>query len=923
MKRLIVLLTFIPLLSFGQFSAIDYSNVVEKTLIVKVKEAYRQQCTMDVLNIPSFLKMSEDLRVHKVMKMFPKIQKPEFKVNSFNEPLVDLSLIYQIEYQSDVSLQLAVVLLNKLNIFEYVDAKHFYKPLYTTNDPNRGSQYYLNNIMAYDAWDISKGDSNIVIAIIDTGNDFNHNDLKNKVAYNYLDVIDGIDNDNDGYLDNFMGWDFGTNDNNPQITSGNHGVFVAGLAAAQTDNGFGISGVGFNTKYLPIKIANSDEVLVNGYEAIIYAAEHGADVINLSWGGKLMFGSAFEQDVVNYATFNRGVLVVAACGNDNTNLPFYPASYKNVLSVSMTDVNDVKVSTSSFGYYVDIAAPGGNVYSTIQGNSYTSSSGTSFASPITAACAAIVKSYFPTLSPLQIAERLRVTSDIIDTTASNLPYFNQLGLGRVNLYNALSAPEIPSVRLMDLTFVGKNPDEVVAGDTLYFNAEFKNFLAPTQNLIIKLKSLSNYITILDSIHLYGSVGTMVTVANPTVYRLVVANNTPVDEMIDLKFEFLDDNYFAYDYQQFAINQSYITVDTNRITTSFTKNGRIGFADNLFKQGEGFRLDDESYMFYVGGLLIGTGTNNVSDNVYGQNGYDNDFSNIDLPIKVQSSLVADFEAYTSFNDEGAGLNKIFVEVKNRVLAWNSLGKDKFVVQEYTIINTGTTLIQNLHAGLFIDWDIKESAYNRAKFDVSSKMLYAWSPLGGKYGGISALSDYPINRYAFDMNGTNLSLKLSDGFTSVEKYTAMSLNRDSAGFTGNGNDVATLLSYGALDILPGDSVKIVFTLIAGDHPLDLKESAQNAYDAYYNVDGIQENRKNNSNLVLWPNPTTERLNVKIPIDLFLPDYSVKVYDAMGKEQFVDVVKSANNIEISLKNLNSGLYFVVVKTLEGIYKSSFIKK
>ncbi len=922
MKRFIIVLILIPLYSLAQNSIIDFNNSVDKTLIIKVKNEYRGQCENNRFTQADFIKSSQVLEITKISKLFPRIEKPEEKLNLFGEPLVDLTLVYQIEYQNDISLQQAVILLNKLNLFEYVDVKHFYKPLYITNDPNRASQYYLTKIRAYDAWDISKGDSTIVIAIIDTGNDFNHNDLKKKVAYNKADPIDGIDNDNDGYLDNYMGWDFGTNDNNPQITSGNHGVFVAGLAAAHTDNAIGISGVGFNTRYLPIKIADQNEFLVNGYEAIIYVAEHGANIINLSWGGTLSSGSSFEQDVVNYATFNRSCLIVAACGNDGNTNPFYPASYKNVLSVSMTDVNDTKVASSSYGYYVDIAAPGGNVYSTIQGNSYASSSGTSFASPITAACAAIVKSYFPALSPLQIAERLRVTSDIIDTTISNISFYHLFGTGRVNLYRALTDNEIPSIRLMDVNFVGKTPDQIIAGDTIIFNANFKNFLAPTQNLIIKLKSLSPYLTVLDSIHAYGSVGTMVSFSNPTTYRIIVSQNIPYDEILDLKFEFMDESYFGYDYQQFTVNQTYIKVDENRITTTFTGNSRIGFANNLFNQGEGFRFDDGSQLFYVGGLMIGTGTNNVSDNTYSQNGYDNDFTNTVLPYKVQNSLSADFEAYTEFNDNGAGLNKLNVLVKNRLLAWNTPQTEKFIIQEFTIINSGITPLISLYSGLFIDWDIDESTYNRSKYDSYQKMLYCWSPLGGKYGAISTLSDYPFNRYAFDMDGVNLSLKISDGFTTVEKYTAMSLNRDSAGFSGGGNDVANLLSYGPFSISPGDSIIVAFTVMAGDNPIDLKQSAQSAYDKYYNVSSVLQNERVETNLKIYPNPANDIVFIAFNPAISEKFSNIKVLDVMGKVQPIHYTSYSNQIEISLKNLNSGFYVIVVETPSGVYKSSFIK-
>ncbi|GAI36367.1 unnamed protein product, partial [marine sediment metagenome] len=123
--------------------------------------------------------------------------------------------------------------------------------LYTPDDPLNIYQYYLDTIKAYDAWEICKGDSNIVIGITDTGVDIDHEDLQGNIYYNYNDPINGIDDDNDGFIDNFRGWDLGENDNNPQWEINDHGVVVTGIAGARTDNGIGISGVGFKSRFLP------------------------------------------------------------------------------------------------------------------------------------------------------------------------------------------------------------------------------------------------------------------------------------------------------------------------------------------------------------------------------------------------------------------------------------------------------------------------------------------------------------------------------------------------------------------------------------------------------------------------------------------------------------------------------------------------
>ena len=212
-----------------------------------------------------------------------------------------------------------------------------HRTFFSPNDPDIGSQYYINLIEANEAWDVTHGNSSIVIGIVDTGGDLDHPDLQNNIFIDPADPTDGIDNDGDGYIDNNRGWDFsgadasliGTpgfqGDNNPSVFSGNkfgHGTMVAGCASATTNDGVGISGVGFNTKLLFTKHYadnqpdNSTSYSSNLYEGLLYAALHGAKIINCSWGNTNASGIA--QDIINYVTLELGCLVVAAAGNSNT-----------------------------------------------------------------------------------------------------------------------------------------------------------------------------------------------------------------------------------------------------------------------------------------------------------------------------------------------------------------------------------------------------------------------------------------------------------------------------------------------------------------------------------------------------------------------------------------------------------------------------
>ena len=167
-----------------------------------------------------------------------------------------------------------------------------------------------------------------MIGIIDTGTDPDHPDLAANLKHNYADPINGLDDDGDGYVDNFNGWDLGESDNDATVNANTHGSHVSGCAAAVTDNGVGVASPGFNCKFLPVKISNAGGTLTMGYEGIVYAADHGCNVINCSWGGG--GGGALGQNAIDYATINKDALVVCAAGNNSSNQTFYPAAYNYV-----------------------------------------------------------------------------------------------------------------------------------------------------------------------------------------------------------------------------------------------------------------------------------------------------------------------------------------------------------------------------------------------------------------------------------------------------------------------------------------------------------------------------------------------------------------------------------------------------------------
>jgi len=278
-------------------------------------------------------------------------------------------------------LEKVLAALAKNNAVEYVEKDYLLEPAVIPNDPNFSNQWHLQTINAEDAWDISQGSSSIPIAILDTGVDPNHPDLQNKLT---------------------MGYNFYDNNGDWSDVCG-HGTRVAGAAAAITNNGIGVSGVAWNNPIIPIRI--SDTNCFGYYSAMVigitYAADNGARVANISFQ---IFNGAALSDAAQYMN-DHGGWVVAAAGNTGAFENYLENPY--IISVSATGSNDSITSWSSYGPYVDFAAPGSSILTTKSGGSYGFSSGTSFSSPIVAGVVALVLSNNPSMTSAQAYDALK------------------------------------------------------------------------------------------------------------------------------------------------------------------------------------------------------------------------------------------------------------------------------------------------------------------------------------------------------------------------------------------------------------------------------------------------------------------------------------------------------------------------------------
>jgi type VII secretion-associated serine protease mycosin len=288
----------------------------------------------------------------------------------------------------------------------------------TVNDPQAVNQYSLDHMRVRDAWAYTKGGNN-VIAVLDTGVQANHPDLAGRVlpGYNFVSSTTNASDDN------------------------GHGTWVAGIIAANTNNGRGVAGISWSDKILPVKIMNSNGTgsTASLNSGIVWAANNGAHIINMSVGGFPY--SSVVNDAVNYA-WNKGVVLVGAAGNNNRREDFYPASYPNVVSVSATQMNGEFSHWSSYGPKVDVSAPGSSIFTTnctVSPCVYATSgetipiSGTSFATPNVAGVLALIKARYPSLTPSQLVARLYDTVDDLGYPGRDERY----GRGRVNALRAM------------------------------------------------------------------------------------------------------------------------------------------------------------------------------------------------------------------------------------------------------------------------------------------------------------------------------------------------------------------------------------------------------------------------------------------------------------------------------------------------------
>lgn len=560
MKKLItIIFIFINILSFAQ-------EIVPNTAFVKLKPEYSHYFQQNNrIQNTSF----STIGLNKVTSFAPKKD-----INKRQKP-TKIDRIYKLEFDYNVSQ--ALELLKQEDIFEVVEPSPVFEVLYTPND-TLTSNNKLNQINIHDfytAWDIEKGDTNVTIGIIDTGHNFEHKDLQSNLKYNPFDQIDGINNDGDMYfdstlIDNYRGWDMADWDNDP-TGKHEHGTNVAGVAVATGDNIRGITGVAFNCRYIPIKVApdNSPTSITHGYDGLKYAAEHDCKVINLSWGSVIPFYQILH-DLVEYSVFDMNAVVIAAAGNSGKEEYYYPASFDNVLSVTSLANDSTVLPSSTYNYNVDLIAAGSNLQttsSTSDTNSYRHDSGTSLAAPVVSGTAALLRSKHPELYAVQVMHRLRVTGNIIDTNTQKIDVKYKDKIGRMlNPIAALTNDTTPAFKTLTLQTDKSNNNISNTGDTVLINLSIINYLAKSKNGKVTVEKVSGDFEWVDSTFLVQDLETFDTTRHEeTPLKIYVPASSKSSLTFVMRIKYTADGYTDHQYINFQMTPTVISV-TESIST---------------------------------------------------------------------------------------------------------------------------------------------------------------------------------------------------------------------------------------------------------------------------------------------------------------------------------------------------------------------
>jgi len=466
---------------------IVYSNFLsaQTTYFIKYKQNISFAEIEEKVQQDKFIPAGSQFQIQADLKSVDYLAKGIAKSNDVLGRIIKLTFVDDVDEGTFLQLQ------SLDENIEYIQKATTYQINFTPDDSLVSQQWALSKIQAYDAWDKTQGNDSVLIGMIDTGIDYFHPDLQNKIYMNPGEMgmtspgdpcwtgisedksFNDCDDDNNGFIDDYRGWDFTDRvgfpfdstggdylgwDNDP-IDEQGHGTYISGIAAAQTNNFTGIAGAAPNIKLMnlrafdPAGYGEEDDVAA----AILYAVQMKVKVINMSFGDYSF--SYVLRDVIQFA-YSKNLVLVGSSGNNNSSNPHYPSGYSEVICVGNSTQDDFRAGNSNYGSTLDLMAPGTQIVTTARNNNYASIGGTSAATPFVSAAAALILS-LGNYTNEEVKQILKSTSDDIGEPGWDI----YTGAGRLNMFQAVTVTA-PSV----IKFNHPKQDFATLNDSLKINA---------------------------------------------------------------------------------------------------------------------------------------------------------------------------------------------------------------------------------------------------------------------------------------------------------------------------------------------------------------------------------------------------------------------------------------------------------------------
>ncbi len=690
------------------------------------------------------------------------------------------------------------------------------------DDPYYSELWALPRVEAPAAWDQHIGGGEVVIAVVDTGVELDHEDLEEALWVNEdeLQGSPGVDDDGNGWVDDVHGYDTrdGDGDPNPEPGDQSHGTHVAGTAACATDNTTGVSSIVWDARLMALR-AGHGSLISDGVEGIYYAAVNGAEVINCSWGGDSY--SHYEQEVIALAG-ELGALVVASAGNAGNDREHYPGAYEGVLCVAATNPDDVKLGSSQYGSWVDLAAPGSLIYSTMIGGSYGTKSGTSMATPHVTSLCGLVRSRHPAYGPAQAREHVVFTCDNIDDV--NPGYEEQLGRGRINALQAMTAsPE--ALVLDDWTFEDADQNGVAdPGEEVEIVITLAAMLGDFESVQVQLSMPEGGGEVLDGQATFPPVeegGTTDNAAEP--FLIEVDAQAEHGQPILLRFAVsATGGYSHLQYATLVVAPTYASHDNGQITLSLSGHGAIGYYDFEENQSVGLGLlypQGGPGHLYHGSLLIALNDCRVADMASYLIGSAGDFQPLeggDIQLSdsgEEQRIEAAFCTCGMEPDPGIEVNLVSRSRIDEEL-------EGVVLVEYHIWNAGESVLENLRPGVWMDFDV-DGSWGDDGGGWEEDLSLCWqTDDSGRYLGVSLLSEpaasFRLCRWDDWSQGgltdDELCFYMGEGFQQIE--------------SDGPDDWQCLMAGASEDLDPGSERLLSFGILAAESLSGLREAAEAA-------------------------------------------------------------------------------------------------